>query len=845
MSERYGAARVHASIAHFLLGKAVSSLAGFITIILLVKALPVSEFAAYSVLVSLEDVVTALSGLGLTHAILRYVPELYAQKYRIALRRFVIAAGLSRVTVLVFVGMLAYALSGSIAGSAGLANAVHAYQVFLLLVVLRLSSHFVAQVLESALHQASAQAGYSAAAVGRLGGLLFLMSSGHGVVLVQVIWMEAAAETAGLAVMLAGLARMLVAQGLDAAPAGDAAWGRANLRRILRFALSGYVQHLSITLYATPNRMVGGHYLAPPAMAAYGFCLSLFDYVRRYLPAQLLMGVIRPVIVARYTQTRDFPGAVHTSNLVLKVNAMLIGLVLAYIPVAGEDTVLLLTGGKFGHGTTLLLLALGVFLLMETQRQQLEVLAQAVEQYHLLIPANLLLSASLLPAILAVPALGAVALPLSNMAGLLLANNWVISRLRRKGYAFQHPWEGLSRIAAVAAAAAGAGLSVLYLTQAWWAGGMTVSLAYCALLLTLCRKDIQELHRMARAGNAAPAMEPLAAKTETRPVHIVFGILSSRDSSQAIAQIADCVRPHRVIVHHDYSKYPQFAVLRDNISVIPARAVTAWGGWSLVDATLTLMTEALKDPCCSHFQLLSESCLPVRHIAAFENFLKQHQPDAMIDLIPLDSSDAGALASHGWRYLPRGPLMRRVARRAAMWWQGDIPDYRQQGSVNLHLPGHHAGPAGRLRQAIGRALVTQFHSGPLGAFPMGQIRQCWIGGQWFALSRAMAEHLLAMCDAAPEVARHFSRCHIPDEAFIHTLIAHSGAARIFPGNHVLFWEGDNMGPNLLGPKDIESVCNSGKFFARKLPLDPANPVRQPFLQHSLLLKAGRTAAAAA
>jgi len=38
-----------------------------------------------------------------------------------------------------------------------------------------------------------------------------------------------------------------------------------------------------------------------------------------------------------------------------------------------------------------------------------------------------------------------------------------------------------------------------------------------------------------------------------------------------------------------------------------------------------------------------------------------------------------------------------------------------------------------------------------------------------------------------------------------------------------------MGPDLLELKDVERVRASGKFFARKLPLDPASPVRQTFL----------------
>ncbi|MYN18433.1 AAA family ATPase, partial [Rugamonas sp. FT107W] len=40
------------------------------------RLLPVDQFASYSVLVALVETLTAVSGLGLAHALLRYVPEL-------------------------------------------------------------------------------------------------------------------------------------------------------------------------------------------------------------------------------------------------------------------------------------------------------------------------------------------------------------------------------------------------------------------------------------------------------------------------------------------------------------------------------------------------------------------------------------------------------------------------------------------------------------------------------------------------------------------------------------------------------------------------------------------------
>ena len=104
MSSRYGGKRVKKGLTHFVLGKAVSAICGFLAMVLVIRLLPVQAFAHYSVLVSLIEIFTAFSALGLSHALVRYVPELYAKHYKIALKDFVFRAFLLRTALLL--GML-------------------------------------------------------------------------------------------------------------------------------------------------------------------------------------------------------------------------------------------------------------------------------------------------------------------------------------------------------------------------------------------------------------------------------------------------------------------------------------------------------------------------------------------------------------------------------------------------------------------------------------------------------------------------------------------------------------------------------------------------------------------
>ncbi len=192
--------------------------------------------------------------------------------------------------------------------------------------VLRSTNNFLSQILESTLHQGNAQfwllvdPGVGDWVAGRIS--LHL----GDVELVDVIWVEALGEAIGLLVMSFGIAQVVKA-GASSNAEDDGSWLDTHLRQIAKFALAGYMQHLAITprwCHTLLNRLVGGGMLNAVAMASYGFAQSLYDYMKRYMPAQLLVGLIRPVVVARYCERKDFSVAAGMCERVLQINILLI-----------------------------------------------------------------------------------------------------------------------------------------------------------------------------------------------------------------------------------------------------------------------------------------------------------------------------------------------------------------------------------------------------------------------------------------------------------------------------------------------------------------------------------------
>lgn len=486
MTGRYGSERIKRSLTHFILGKAVSAIAGGVAIILVIRLLSVADFAAYSVLIALVEILTALSGFGIAHAILRYVPELYAKHYEVSLHKFVVGSVVIRSALLLVLAAAFFYFAESLAPTIGLHGAIDAYRLYLLVVVLRSSAHFLSQILESTLHQGIVQLGFTLTTVARLAGMVYLLQKSN-VQLIDVIWIEAISDALGLLAMASGIIRVVKLGATDHTDERDSGWLSTHLRQIIRFSAAGYMQHLAILPYGGhTNRLVGGWGLSAGAMASFGFAQTLYEYVKRYLPAQMLVGLIRPVVVARYSVTREFSAAAQLCGKVLQINLLLIGGLLVTLGVGGEEALSSISNGKYGADSAVILGLLIVALLFETQRQQLELLVQTVERYKFLILSNALLSASFICAILLLSTVGAIAFPITSIVTLVLANAWTQHMMHAEGFFFQHDWRSTIRLVLVASTALIVGESAKFCSAPWYLATLLAALAYVVLAYVYC-----------------------------------------------------------------------------------------------------------------------------------------------------------------------------------------------------------------------------------------------------------------------------------------------------------------------------------------------------------------------
>lgn len=289
-------------------------------------------------------------------------------------------------------------------------------------------------------------------------------------------------------------------------------------------------------------------------------------------------------------------------------------------------------------------------------------------------------------------------------------------------------------------------------------------------------------------------------------MRIAFGILSSNNTAATIQQIIDAIGPdHTIIIHHDFSKQPEFCVTGDNVYVIENYLQTSWARWSLVDATLLLIETALARGEFDYFQLLSDTCLPIQPIPKFVDYLKTTQPDASLDYISLQDN-LTVMMSHGYRaFTVMDSIRYKILRRFKFLYELDRTETQTIGGILVRSTNStRKKPMFWLQYT-----VIQLAAHGIGfTHPFGRKLNCYAGSQWFGCSSAMCIKIIEWSKKNTQVVNHFKHMLIPDEFFFQTVILNFQPQNIVQSNHfvnVFNKEADYRGPAFLKMDDTDQL----------------------------------------
>ena len=222
------------------------------------------------------------------------------------------------------------------------------------------------------------------------------------------------------------------------------------------------------------------------------------------------------------------------------------------------------------------------------------------------------------------------------------------------------------------------------------------------------------------------------------------------------------------------------------IFVKPRKRVT-WGGFSLVAATLSLLSAAISDTRFTHFVLISGDSYPIKPREQFRQLVMRPFEQLEHRVIPSTS-----------------PMYKRIT-------ETYFPE------TFVHFAPDEAGNSAAQPRVSKTTLmqVKRIHKMKQQGFPWRYAK----GGQWWSLTAETARHCMDVIGREPELMKWFAYSAVPDEALFQTILENFGLFRIGAGMPVYtVWDGTAHPLEFSDPDHFEKLKRAANPFARKFSL---------------------------
>jgi O-antigen/teichoic acid export membrane protein len=484
----YSKANFQRALQRFLLGRAATGALGLVFFVLVLRQLQAEEFGAYTAILAIQAGVAVLATLGIEATLERFLPELRTAGNTEGASQLIllgIAARASVLLLLVLAGLVTmdrWVPVLSLQAYAGMLPLALAWLVMFGLM------NTAGAIHEALLNQGTAQ--FTQALYTLIKIVLFVVLSrtwpeADG--LTRVIACESVATLAGL---LVSVARLQVGS-LRGVLRPRQVWRglpEGIRARMLAFGAKNYGAQLIMLLYGPDAlRLVASSQAGLAQAARFGAVHSLYEYIQRYLPAFMLLRLIRPVFVSRYTANRDFGALNAMGAIVLKINLAVLTPLIVFLVPAGDLVLGTLSKGRYADAGWLLVAYVALLVPMSNQ-WVVSIIANTTEQNDTQVKA----AACALPGIVIgawlVPSYGIAALVGGAWVSYLLYNLTAVAWLRRAGYPYRPDWRalllcGLGGAVIAAAAVAAKGVLPPFAMQDLVLGAAAAGLVLALLLV--------------------------------------------------------------------------------------------------------------------------------------------------------------------------------------------------------------------------------------------------------------------------------------------------------------------------------------------------------------------------
>jgi len=426
----FGLKSIQQSLKYFVFGKGSNA---FLSIAILFALARFMAEVDYAIFVSWQALVVLLgtvSTFGVQSVTQRFLAELRTNNNQLIYKILGIGISLRLIFALIIAGLLIFFIP-FIASALNIPEKQALLSMFLLIGALRVTNLTLAQACDTLLWQRLSQVGLVVTNLFRLGSI-YLVHSLQGISLMDVVIIECIAETVYFVYLVLGVRRNR--QQDLAGQVNNEPWWAENRERVFRYGGSKYLVSLSRIFYGSgPNRVLAAHFSSLKDVALFGFADNIIRLGRRFMPAVMMVGFIRPIFISRYTGGSGLVPLVKMSNLIFRINLALLVILMTGVLVVGQPVFDFITNGKYGD-VYLLVFGFLLLLVFEGLRYILELLIEVTELNSISLVSNLVQSSSFFVAIPLFPIMGLWSIVFANILGTIAACLICVVQLNRNGF---------------------------------------------------------------------------------------------------------------------------------------------------------------------------------------------------------------------------------------------------------------------------------------------------------------------------------------------------------------------------------------------------------------------------
>jgi O-antigen/teichoic acid export membrane protein len=436
----YSLPQARRSLVRFAFGKLGSALTGVVLLVVMVRYVDRADYGLYVAVIAVLEIFYLVTGIGLSSFAQRYVPEFRMRASRRRLSRVINVLIVARIVFAIGFALLLLMAASSIFG---VNHGVHALgNVWMIggVFVAGCLVRYLDELFAALLMQGTTQVLLMTRSATKLAVIGTLLVTAVPVSIERLLWIEL---TACLISVVFGIWALTLHlrdhpdEGSEDAYASPRMWGMS-----LRFYL---VQVLGQVYGLDLLKLLIAKMLGVGQTAAFGVAQALAEMIRNYLPAYLLAGWMRPLVVSRYLNRGDNSDLSLFVGLALKLNLFGIAPLVAFFAGTGREFAVVVSGGRYDDiGPILTWLSL--LLAFQTAHLVLNIVTLAIERPGANLAATLLSCVGLPVAVSLLPLVGAV----GAVWGLIIAEAiwcaYVWVSLRRAGVRIQPDFSGIVRL---------------------------------------------------------------------------------------------------------------------------------------------------------------------------------------------------------------------------------------------------------------------------------------------------------------------------------------------------------------------------------------------------------------